>query len=134
MWITFIASKGIGKLFDPIILLKKRKFSKPILYPAIIKLSGTASFSELLNLPINTIYPCCMLLFFCESGEQISERFNDIYELICRMDWYTFPIEFQRIMPIILIGTQKPIELNGFGNVPCTRENFKSVFLPRYHF
>lgn len=92
-----------------------------------IKTSGTASIDEILNLTIKGSYSLNMLLLFCEFGEQMSERFEEIYDLSCRMDWYLFPTDVQRMMPMILMGTQKPVVINGYGNVACTRLTFKTV-------
>lgn len=68
-----------------------------------------------------------VIFLFCELGERLTGRFNEIDNEIFGCDWYTFPADVQKMLPIILIGTQTPVLLNGVGNVQCTREAFKIV-------
>lgn len=94
-----------------------------------IKTSGKIGVDELLNLSVKGLSTFNLFLIFCEFGEQMSGLFGGIYEQIFSLDWYTYPVELQRIMPVILMNSQKPVVLKGFGNVPVTRLNFKSVNL-----
>ena len=68
------------------------------------------------------------IFIFCHFGERASgessEMGDEIYQ---RIDWYTFPLDIQRMIPTILIGAQEPVILRGFGNVTCTRDAFKKV-------
>lgn len=64
---------------------------------------------------------------FCEFGERLSERFNIINDEILDWDVYIYPKNIQKILPIILYGTQKSVALSGFGNIQCTRDTFKKV-------
>lgn len=68
---------------------------------------------------------------FCYFGENITNQFNVINHAIYGCDWYLFPHEVQRILPTIMVSTQRPLILRGFGNVVCTREAFKNVSLTR---
>lgn len=63
----------------------------------------------------------------CEFGQRITGRFYEIKNEIFNWDWYTFPMDVQKIFPIIVIGTETPVELCGFGNIVCTRSSFKNV-------
>lgn len=67
------------------------------------------------------------VFMFCDFGENLSNGFDALNSEICNRNWYSFPIEIQRLLPIILVSTQKPVQLLGFGNIPCTRETFKVV-------
>lgn len=67
------------------------------------------------------------MFIFSELGERLSDRFNQLDTAIIYCDWYTFPLKLRKSLPMILEGTQKPIRLRGYGNVPCTRETFKNV-------
>lgn len=67
-----------------------------------------------------------LLFFFCEFGETISRKFYALRSVIWDCQWYSYPIEIQRMIQIILIGTQ-PVTLRGYGNILCTREVFKKV-------
>lgn len=80
------------------------------------------------------IRPCILMFWsfihvfmFCDLGEKVSNGFDTLNESIFIGDWYTLPIEIQRILPTILLATQKPVTLRGFGNIPCMRQTFRKV-------
>lgn len=62
----------------------------------------------------------------CDFADNVTDRFNrtSIYE---HCDWYKFPFEVQRLLPIIISNTQKSVVVKGFGNINCTRKSFKAV-------
>lgn len=70
-----------------------------------------------------------MIFFFCYFGESINSQFDELNDVIYQSDWYTHQLDIQRIIPTILIATQHPPVLKGFGNLVCTRESFKKVDL-----
>lgn len=74
-----------------------------------------------------TFWSFVNILFFCEFGKIVTSEFEDLDDIICQWDWHSFPIEIQRMLPIILISTQKPITLSGIANVVCDRDSFKKV-------
>lgn len=67
------------------------------------------------------------ILFICELGQRLTNQFEQINDEICRFDWYSFPIDIQKALLILINGAQIPIEINGVGNILCTREAFKNV-------
>lgn len=66
---------------------------------------------------------------FCELGFQISNRFEDVYDEICRFDWYFLPTELQHTWQIVIMVAQEPVELVSFGNIVCNRDTFKRVIV-----
>lgn len=66
-------------------------------------------------------------LFFCEFGERVRNEFEGLNDMIDELDWYLFPMEIQRMLPIIMIAAQKPVVIRGFGNIACVREVFRKV-------
>lgn len=83
---------------------------------------------------LDAFVPCVMIYWsvveiflFCEFGERLTKRFDEIDDEIFDWDWYAFPIEIQKMLPIIMIGTQKQVRLEGFANIQCTRQTFKNV-------
>lgn len=64
---------------------------------------------------------------FCHYGENVTSQFDTINYAIYDCDWYLFPNEVQRILPTVMMSTQKQMVLRGLGNVVCTREAFKRV-------
>lgn len=84
----------------------------------------------LVSMGIEMAYTFGMIFFFCEMCEQITDGFNGITDEIKKMDWYSYPLEIQRMLPIILIHGQEPVEIVAFGNIQFTRETFKRVIEP----
>lgn len=68
-----------------------------------------------------------IIFVYCEFGERMSNGFNEINDSICCVNWYTFPINMQRMIPNILIIAQKPVVLDAFGKISCKREVFTNV-------
>lgn len=64
---------------------------------------------------------------FCEFGESVTSQCNELNDALCQCEWYLFPIDLQRMFPIIMLTAQKPNILKGFGGVSLTREAFKNV-------
>lgn len=76
---------------------------------------------------LSTLYSFGLSFIFCEFGERIEGQFIEINDVICELDWYTFPQNIQQMMPIILQCTQRPVELLAYGNFSCSRSTFKKV-------
>lgn len=77
---------------------------------------------------ILTFWSYTIILIDCESSEYATDQFNNI-NIYHQWDWYTFPVSIQRILPTIINGNQKPVVLQGFGNILCNRETFKNVMI-----
>lgn len=60
-------------------------------------------------------------------GERISDSFGEIEDVVNEMDWHLFPIQTQRLMLMLLMGTQQSVTLMGYGNFPANRITMKSV-------
>lgn len=67
------------------------------------------------------------LFLFCHFGNLISERFSSINEEIYLLDWYNLPQKLQKILPTVILITQKESHLNVFGNMHCDYEVFAKV-------
>lgn len=72
-------------------------------------------------------YAVCIVFVTCERGEQFTITYGELENVIKEFDWYLFSIEIQRLLPIILLGAQQPIELQCFGSLSTSRESFKKV-------
>lgn len=68
----------------------------------------------------------CMIII-CEFGQQMSNGFDQIDVEIEAFDWYLFPDELRRMLPIILMETQQAVEFKCFGSISANRENLKKV-------
>lgn len=76
---------------------------------------------------LTSIWAFAALLLCCEFGEHVSTGFDGVYDAISDSDWHSFSVKIQKMLPVILNATQKPIIISGFGNVSFKRETLKKV-------
>lgn len=62
-----------------------------------------------------------------ELGERMTSAFDQISVTIEVVQWYKFPIEIQKILPIIINEAHEPVVLNCYGSTACLRASFKVV-------
>lgn len=63
----------------------------------------------------------------CELCQRISDAYEQVDITIVQFEWYLFPNDIQRMLPIIIANAQQPVELECFGSIKCGREVFKNV-------
>lgn len=68
-----------------------------------------------------------VIYLFCELGERVSSQFDELSDAIYQSEWYEFPMDVRRVLPILMMAAQKQVVPRGFGNLLCTREFFKKV-------
>lgn len=90
------------------------------------KLDSNFDVAPLLKSIYMLIIIMLLLFVLCDFADNVSDRFDrtNIYEYC---EWYKFPNELQRLLPIIINNTHKGVIIEGFGNIDCTREKFKKV-------
>lgn len=69
------------------------------------------------------------MLGICEIGQRVSNGFDKIGGEIEVFNWHLFSHQRQKILMIVLMRAQTPIELNYFGSISAARENAKKVSL-----
>lgn len=92
-----------------------------------IQTSNDDNLAALLITIIEVVYAFGVLLVSSELSHQNYQAFDDCHDVIQQFDWYLFPVEIQRLMPMIFNFTQEPVKVMCFGNIPCNRETFKYV-------
>lgn len=65
----------------------------------------------------------------CESGQRLTNSFDEVDDDLGQLDWYLFPIEIQRLLPMTIMNVQEPPVIKCFGNIQCSREQFKKVWV-----
>ena len=72
---------------------------------------------------------CSMIILFatCELADRISTEFDDINDMVNKLDWYSFPVTIQKTLPLIIMNTQKSVGFVCFGSILCNRDTFKKV-------
>lgn len=63
----------------------------------------------------------------CELSQRMGDAFDEIGSTIDQFDWYLFPIELKRMLPMIMAIAQRPVSMECFGSIACTRDVFKNV-------
>lgn len=65
--------------------------------------------------------------FACEMGQESADRFDEVNDEVDKLNWYKFPMELQRLLPMIIHIAQQEVPTKCFGSAHCSRESFKSV-------
>lgn len=65
----------------------------------------------------------------CEIGERLTSSCNGVEVQIYKLDWYLYPLEIKRLLIPMMVYAQKPVEINFFGTLSCSRQQFKQVRL-----
>lgn len=65
-----------------------------------------------------------LLFTSCELAGRMSNEFDDINDIVDQFDWHLFPLETQRILPIIMANAQQPFGFKCFGSYLCNRDTF----------
>lgn len=63
----------------------------------------------------------------CEIGQRLTDAIYEIVFEFDQLNWYLFPIEIRRMLPTIMMNTQKPIAMGCFGIAVGSRDQFKQV-------
>ena len=66
-------------------------------------------------------------VFLCMIGDTVTTKFSNIDATLCACSLNEFPSEIRKMFPMVLAMTQKPVHIEGFMNVQCTREVLKKV-------
>lgn len=82
--------------------------------------------SEIGKLCVLIFWTFLQIFIFCDTSEYVSSHFREL-DMYYLCDWYAFPPVVQRMMPIIIVNTNKRVVINSYGNVLCTRQTFQNV-------
>lgn len=72
-------------------------------------------------------YAFAVMLITTEIGQRFNLAYAECNDMVEQFDWYLFPTDIQRMLPMILNFTQQPFEIICFGSAACDRNTFKSV-------
>lgn len=78
-----------------------------------------------------TVFVACyglsILFLACELSQRLGNAFTEIDRMIEQFDWYLFPLNIRRMLPIIIAVAQEPVNLECFGSISCNRAVFQKV-------
>ena len=103
------------------------KFQISFFSHSFVKSSSDSVPAEMIRILFLLFWSVGMNFVICEFCEMVTDHFEAFDYELCQCNWYSFPIEIQRILIIVIANTQQPEILQAFGNTPCTREVFKKV-------
>lgn len=81
----------------------------------------------LVILLFNACYAFGLVFLVCELCQRVCDGFAEMNKTMNQFHWQSYPIEIQRLLPIVIIFTQQPIDFEVFGSITCCRESFKKV-------
>lgn len=67
------------------------------------------------------------IFFYCELGERVTSQFEDFCDELSQCCWYSFPIELQRMLVVVISNAQQSSTIRGYGNTICSRFSFNQV-------
>lgn len=80
------------------------------------------------------LYSFGFLCIVCEIGQNGCDAVNAFDISIGQIDWYSYPIEMQEMLPTIINMAQKPVEFKWFGSMAVDRETVKKICNKGYSF
>lgn len=63
----------------------------------------------------------------CELVQRLSNKISETGNMIGQIEWYSLPIDLQRLLPTIINNVQQPAVVRCIGSVICSRSQFKKV-------
>lgn len=63
----------------------------------------------------------------CEFGKRITDAFIEINDSMDQFDWHIPTVEYVKMLMIILVTIQQPVEIACMGSIMCNRATFTKV-------
>lgn len=57
----------------------------------------------------------------------MTKHFKIFNDELWQCHWYSFPVELQQMLIIVIANTNQPMIIRGYGKALCTREALKDV-------
>lgn len=64
---------------------------------------------------------------FCHFGGNLTKRFEDVGNAVYELNWYDLPVDMQKDLLKVIMISQKPIYMRGFGDTCTTHSAFAEV-------
>lgn len=73
------------------------------------------------------VYSFGVVFIACEASQNGCDAVNAFDTEIGQINWYLYPVEIKKMLPMIMNMAQKPVQIGGFGTMTTDRELFKKV-------
>lgn len=74
-----------------------------------------------------------MIFIFCGQSEEMINEFETFNHKLGECNWYSLPLDIQRMYLIFISNTQQPKIIQGYGNILFTRDTFKKVIFSNFN-
>lgn len=81
------------------------------------------------NLASMVFWSFTFIFIICEFVENVTTAFHETSDLVDDLDWHLFPDKIQRYLPTLILLSQQPVLVTGYGNILFNRDAFKKVGL-----
>lgn len=88
--------------------------------------SGNSLFMLLMTIGY-TLYSFGVVFIVCEVTQHVCDAINAFDMEISQTDWYLYPHDMKKVLPMIMNVTQKPVEFKWFGSMSSCRDTFRKV-------
>lgn len=96
-------------------------------FPHHLKWDDDSKLFEIMILYMLILWAFTLNSVIFESGNRVTNQFDQFNLELNQCEWNKFPIELQRLYLISLLDTQRPKTIHIGGGIACTRETCKRV-------
>lgn len=68
-----------------------------------------------------------LMVFLCDVAQSLTNKFDKFNDDVWQLNWYLYSTEVQQVYLIFGASTQQSVNIQGYGNIICTRETLKKV-------
>lgn len=88
----------------------------------------SSGFSLAMALNVNALLNQIVFNYVtCNYSTNVLGKLSEISDIAFDAHWFTFPVDDQKLFPVVIQRTQKQIRLSGYKIITCSRETFLSV-------
>lgn len=124
---TPIPISCVYKLFHSLQNVSKISMQISFHFLCLSKWDDGADIFETMVLSMLTLWVFTFNLIICESGERVTNQFEQFGVEFDRCKWNNLPIGMQRMLLVFLSDTQQSKNVQSYGGIKYTRETFKQV-------
>lgn len=88
---------------------------------------GANNSVDIIPLFIDALMSFAVVLGVCEFGERLIQTFNEVNDAFDQFKWHLFPCDVRHMLATLIMFAQKPVKLDVFGSISCSRITLKIV-------
>lgn len=96
--------------------------------PNLYHVLQSSDFSLAMVLNVNALLNQILFNYVtCNYSTNVLGKMSEIADIVFDAHWFTFPVDHQKLFPLVIQHTQKQTRLSGYQIITCSRETFLSV-------